>query len=142
MKLIKVLSIFALSSLIFSSCSSSSGATNVTIKKASIFQSDWKLIGEDNTLIKGFNGENVTLVMNETDFNVNGYAGCNRFSSTLITDDNNIHFGPIMSSKMACPSSKVEANYLKLLKDVNRYEVKGNEMYLYKNNMLLLKFIH
>lgn len=142
MKLVKVLSIIALSGMLFNSCSTSTQITNLNVKKTSLYSTNWNLIGEDNTLIKGFNGENVSITFDEQHHSVNGYAGCNRFSSSLIIDEANLKFGPIASSEMACPNSKAETNFLKLLKEVNRFEIKGKELYLYKNNILLLKLIN
>jgi len=143
MKLIKVFSFFALSGFLLSACSSSTGVTNISLKKSSIYNTDWKLLNEDNELVKGFNGEYVNLTIDEPTLNSNGYAGCNKFSSTIsITEENNISFGPVTSTEMSCPSYRIEDSYLNLLKNVNRYEIKKNEMFLYKNNILLLKFIN
>lgn len=141
MKLVKVLSIIALSGMLFSSCSTSTQITNLNVKKTPFYTTKWNLVGEDNTLIKGFNGENVSISFDEQQHTANGYAGCNHFSSSLIIDETVVKFGPIASTKMACPSSKVEDSFLKLLKEANRFDIKGKELYLYKNNILLLKLI-
>jgi heat shock protein HslJ len=140
MKFVKVFSILALSSMFITSCSSTS-ATNINIKKISIYNSDWKLINDDNILVRGFNRENVTLNINDNTFNVSGFAGCNNYTSTITTDNDKIKFGPIASTKIICPNYKIEDSFLDLLDDVNRYEIKGSELYLYKNNILLFKFI-
>ena len=141
MKLVKILSIIALSGMLFNSCSPSTQITNLNVKKTPFYTTSWKLIGEDNTLIKGFNSENVSIKFNEQSNSVNGYAGCNQFTSTLIIDEAIVKLGPIVSTKMACPMSKVEDNFLKLLKEANRFDIKGKELYFYKDNILLLKLI-
>ena len=141
MKLVKVLSIIALSGMLFSSCSTSTQITNLNVKKTPFYNTAWKLTGEDNTLIKGFNSEYVSIKFDEQNNSVTGYAGCNHFSSSLIIDESTLKLGPIASTKMACPKSKVEDNFFKLLKEANRFDIKGKELYLYKNNILLLKLI-
>jgi len=141
MKLVKVLSVFALSTLLFNACSTNiPKGSNVNIKKdVSINNTSWKLVEEDE-IVKGFNGEDVHLTITENGTKVNGFAGCNRFSTETVLSAENISFSPIASTKMLCPTIKTEDSFLALLEDTNRYEIKGNELYFYKGNMLLLKF--
>ena len=142
MKLVKVLSVFALSSLLFTACSTSAPSTTIlNNKKSSLYNSEWKLVDDENTVVKGINGEAVFIKIENNEFKVNGYAGCNLFHSDATLDGTNIKFGPIGSTKMRCPDSRIEDSFLNVLDDVNRYEIKGNELYFYKGNMLLLKFV-
>lgn len=142
MKLVKVLSVFALSSLMFSACSTSGPATTIlNNKKSSLYNSQWKLVDDENTVVKGINGDDVFITIENNEFKVNGYAGCNLFHTDASLDGNNVKFGPIASTKMRCPDSRIEDSFLGVLDDVNRYEIKGNELYFYKGNMLLLKFV-
>lgn len=47
---------------------------------------------------------------------VSGFAGCNRFSGTYTVVGDSLHFGPLMSTKMACPGQdQVEVGYLAAL---------------------------
>ena len=143
MKLVKVLSVFALSGLLFTACSTSGTATSIlNTKKSSLYDSEWKLVDDENNIVKGFNGENVFLRIDQNDFKVSGYAGCNQYHSEATADGNNISFAAIGRTKMLCPDAKSEAAFLGVLDDVNRYEIKGNELYFYKGNMLLLKFFN
>lgn len=140
MKLVKGLAIFVFSSLVLNSCFSSSASTTVVNKnKSMLYNTTWKLV-EDNEVVKGFNQADVSLTIDPNEFKVSGYAGCNNFNTTAELDNGSIKFGPIISTKILCPNSKTEQNYLSVLDDVNRYEIKGNELYFYKNNILLLKF--
>ncbi|MBF0598153.1 META domain-containing protein [Faecalibacter rhinopitheci] len=142
MKLVKVLSVFALSSLIFNSCSTAgTSASILNTKKSTLYNTTWKLL-EDDEIVKGFNNNDVFLTIDADEFKVSGYAGCNNFTTTAELNNNNITFGNIASTQMLCPNSKTEDSFLHVLDDVNRYEIKGNELYFYKGNMLLLKFKH
>ncbi|HEY4539042.1 MAG TPA: META domain-containing protein [Faecalibacter sp.] len=143
MKLVKVVSVFTLSCLLFTACSTSGSATSIlNHKKSSLYGSEWKLVDDENSIVKGFNGENVSLKIDPNDFKVSGFAGCNQYHSEAAADGNSISFAPVGSTKMLCPEAKSEAAFLGVLDDVNRYEIKGNELYFYKGNMLLLKFVN
>ena len=142
MKLEKVLSVFALSSLLLSACSTSTGAStgyNVTTKSnSSLNNTQWNLI-EDDEMVKGFNGDNVQITITE-DGNLNGFAGCNHIFSEGTINGSEIKFDLIGGTKMLCPTMKTEEYFTDMLRSVNRYEIKGNELYFYKGNLLLLKF--
>lgn len=142
MKLVKVLSVFALSGLLLTACSTSTGAStgyNVLSKsKSSLTNTQWNLVEEDE-IVKGFNGDNVQITITE-DGKLNGYAGCNQIFSEGVLNGSSIKFDLIGGTKMLCPSNKTEESFTSILKSVDRYEIKGNELYFYKGNMLLLKF--
>ena len=59
-----------------------------------------------------------------------GSGGCNRISSTYTVKDSTLYFGPIVSTRMACPSMKLETSFLGALKDVRRYRVSGRALVL------------
>lgn len=142
MKLVKVLSVFAFSGLILTACSTSTGATtgyNVSSnKKLTLSDTQWNLL-EDDELVKGFNGDNVHISITE-DGKLSGFAGCNQIFSEGVIDGSKITFDVIGGTKMLCPSMKIEESLTSMLRSVDRYEVKGNELYFYKGNLLLLKF--
>lgn len=142
MKLVKVLSVFAFSGLILTACSTSTGATtgyNVSSnKKLTLSDTQWNLL-EDDELVKGFNGDNVHISITE-DGKLSGFAGCNQIFSEGVIDGSKITFDVIGGTKMLCPSIKIEESLTSMLRSVDRYEVKGNELYFYKGNLLLLKF--
>jgi len=142
MKLVKILSVFALSNLLLTACFTSSPSTTIlNNKKSSLYNAQWKLVDDENTVVKGLNGDAVYIQIDSAEFKVNGYAGCNLFHTDAALDGSTITFGPIGSTKMRCPDSRIEDSFLNVLDDVNRYEIKGNELYFYKGNMLLLKFV-
>ena len=142
MKLVKVLSVFALSGLLLSGCSTSTGASagyNVTTKtSSSLNDTQWNLIEEDE-MIKGFNGDNVHITISE-DGKLTGFAGCNQIFSEGVINGSEIKFDLIGGTKINCPMMKSEEYLTKTLSSVNRYEIKGNELYFYKGNLLLLRF--
>ena len=138
---VKSVSVLSLITLLSYSCSTSTGAKNVTIKKTSLANTEWKLLTEDNQLVKGFNGENVTLTIDINTNKAKGFAGCNMYQTNVNINQNQIVFNEVTSTDVTCPNYKIENSFMQLLDDANRFEVRGNELYLYKNNILLFKFI-
>ena len=61
---------------------------------------------------------------------ISGTSGCNRYNASYEASGNEISFGPIAGTKMACPEPQmsVEARYLQLLESVATFEVEGRAM--------------
>lgn len=65
---------------------------------------------------------------------VAGNGSCNRFTGSLEMNGNRMKFGPLAATRMMCDedSSRQEADYLKALAQVDRYEVLNRlTLYLY-----------
>jgi heat shock protein HslJ len=61
---------------------------------------------------------------------ITGNSGCNRYNASYEASGDEISFGPIAGTKMACgePESSTETQYLHLLDSVATYEVSGRSM--------------
>ena len=61
---------------------------------------------------------------------VSGQAGCNTFGAVATIDGNQIGFGQVQSTKIACanPGATVEAAYLQALNLATTYTVTGNQL--------------
>lgn len=61
---------------------------------------------------------------------VAGTSGCNRYNASYEASGNELSFGPIAGTQMACPEPQmsVEAHYLQLLESVATFEVEGRAM--------------
>ena len=61
---------------------------------------------------------------------VAGTSGCNRYNASYEASGNELSFGPIAGTQMACPEPQmsVEARYLQLLESVATFEVDGRAM--------------
>jgi len=69
-----------------------------------------------------------------------GHTGCNEFSGKLITHGNNIVFQDITTTKMAC-TSPVEARFLKILLDADRFAWGERRLQIFKGNLLLCQLL-
>lgn len=60
-----------------------------------------------------------------------GFAGCNRFSGGYTVKGDSLVFGPLMSTKMACPGSdQVESGYLAALGAVATFTIADSTLIL------------
>ena len=62
---------------------------------------------------------------------VQGSAGCNRMTGTYELDGQKLKFGPLATTRMACPAMQTETAFLKALEATTRYEVSGSSLTLY-----------
>ncbi|MXV38535.1 META domain-containing protein [Flavobacteriaceae bacterium Ap0902] len=100
----------------------------------------WNLQDEDQTAL-GIGNNPITLIFDPTSReSISGFAGCNNYGGNIEGDNGYITFKDIYSTKMSCPTLNEEDNYLNLLEKVNRFEVVRNDLYLYKDKLLLLHF--
>lgn len=80
-----------------------------------------------------------TLIFQEEDTKLSGFAGCNNYFSTYNLEGKEITFGNTGSTRKLCPDMTVEDVFFKLLPEVARYEVVKKELYLYdKNDEILI----
>ena len=100
---------------------------------------EWKVIK-----MKGLEKLNTspTMVFQEKDSKLGGFAGCNNYFSTYTLTGNNISFGNTGTTRKMCPDMSSEDTFLNLLTMVARYEVVKKELYLYdpKDEVLILAF--
>lgn len=84
---------------------------------------------------------NLTISFNDSTKTVSGFAGCNRFSGTYILTENNLSFGPIVSTKMACIDSvnEIETMMLKALSKTNNYSLNKQKITILNGDDNLIK---
>ena len=100
---------------------------------AALEGTEWRLVdiggqpspaGADSTRHPGF-----TLLADGR--KVQGSAGCNRMTGTYQLDGQKLKFGPLATTRMACPAMQTETAFLKALEATTRYEVSGSSLTLY-----------
>lgn len=113
--------------------------TSITAISAPKKTSQVSLENSKWTLIDNVKGKVPTL--NVEAGRITGNAGCNNYSGEVILNSEEGQFSAskIGSTKMACNNLSVEQNFLKMLQEANRYNVKNNILELYKDNLLLMK---
>lgn len=80
--------------------------------------------------------EKVTLLFEDN--KLSGQSFCNRYFSQYERVENQLKIESVGATKMACPNLKVEQQYFNLLREAERYERKGENLYIqHKNGQLV-----
>jgi heat shock protein HslJ len=61
---------------------------------------------------------------------ISGTSGCNQYNASYQATGNEISFGPIAGTQMACPGDEmaIEARYVQLLREVATFQVDGGSL--------------
>ena len=96
--------------------------------------SQWRLIDLAGT--PALDKVPATLLFPETG-KVAGRASCNRFTGAVEISGNDVKFGPLVSTRMACPEPTMtqETKYLAALQDAERYEWKSPNLLIYSKGV-------
>jgi heat shock protein HslJ len=70
--------------------------------------------------------------------NFSGSDGCNNINGKLKINADSISFENIISTKMACEKMEQSNVFIKNISDANKYKIIGGELFLYKNDLLLM----
>ena len=81
-----------------------------------------------------------TLEFNAADTMVAGRTNCNRFFGKYEKQDGKLEFGNLGMTRMACPDMQYEDAFVKMLDEVDGYEIKGEELKFYDDKKLLAEF--
>ena len=103
-----------------------------TAQKNQLTNAKWIL--NDSDIGKG-------IYLSFTQDSFSGFGGCNTVGGEYRKDQYNIEFSSVISTKKYCQSSSsAEFSFLNLLERVNRYQIRGNTLSMFRDNILLLKF--
>ncbi|MDO6389153.1 copper resistance protein NlpE N-terminal domain-containing protein [Pontibacter sp. BT731] len=104
----------------------------------------WNLVELQGKKInpKDFDQNQPAMVIDLTEGKVSGSAGCNRITGTLEPIGDRINFGPLASTRMACPNMEVESQFLKVLSDGElRYRVGEERLELMLGGKVVAVFV-
>ena len=109
----------------------------VSSVNAPLFETHWKLIElmghkiQDSSIKK-----EMYIVLKKADSRVEGNGGCNAFSSTFTLQNNQIAFGPLVSTKMFCQGIEAENEFFKALSSADHYYLKSDTLSLTHGKVL------
>jgi len=82
------------------------------------------------------------LVLSKVGNKAEGNGSCNAFSSTYTLKNNELIFGPVVSTKMYCQGIESENKFFKALSATSHFELKGNTLtFLEGNKLPVVKFV-
>jgi heat shock protein HslJ len=67
-----------------------------------------------------------------------GNDGCNVINGKVIVENDAISFRNIIRTQMACENMEDGAVFVNNLMTINRYEINGGELLLYKDKQLIM----
>ena len=77
------------------------------------------------------NGE-AYLLLRTDEQRAEGNGGCNRFRGSFEQPaDGQLKFGPLMSTKMACPDLQIESGFMSALESARTYQISGDTLRLF-----------
>ena len=94
----------------------------------------WVVSKIQNKEAKDVFGENPATLIYAADGAVNGNAGCNTYRSKLTIAGDTITFGPMMSTKKACPNLEGEQSFTNILSTPVQASLEGNNKLVFKQN--------
>lgn len=100
---------------------------------------NWTLKSIADGDMKTLFGERPATIKFAADNTVNGYGGCNQYRGTYTLDNNTISFGPLASTRMACPNEG-ENKYLPILSLPVQVKIDGETLSFVQNGSVVLEF--
>ena len=81
-----------------------------------------------------------TLQFSAADTLVSGRTNCNRFFGRYELKGKKLEFENMGMTRMACPDMQYEDAFVKMLDDVDRFEIKGSELTFFDDDKSLAVF--
>ena len=110
---------------------------------AELVNTYWKLTELDGKpAALGAAQKELHMVLEPGKNRVRGFSGCNQFSGSYRKNANQLKFGPMAATMMACGEGmEQEQIFLKTLGQTERYTIKGDHLALYgANTKMPLRF--
>lgn len=105
--------------------------TSVPSGNANLTNRSWKWVQtqmNDDSITRPSKADGFTITFTD-DGKISGTTDCNNFAGTYTRQDNQLTFGPFMSTKMYCEGSQ-ETVFLKQLSEVQSYLFVDNRLIL------------
>lgn len=114
----------------------------LSLRQLALLQDIWVLteLGGKPVLAGGPRREAPRLEIMLTESRVTGTTGCNRLTGAVKADTRQIQFGPLATTKMACPgdTANTESNFLTALQGPLRYQVGEGKLTLARSGIVLV----
>lgn len=99
----------------------------------------WVLVEMKGVPVQQSEGRRDAYISFETgEKKFSGNGGCNQVNGNYSVEKNTIRFNDVASTKMMCADMAFENTFLSLLREVNRYEVSGDNILLKKKRETVL----
>jgi heat shock protein HslJ len=126
------------------STSTSTKTTDSSKGKFALSETKWKLTELNGKPVTNTTGKDFYINLDSKTAKFVAYAGCNNISGayTMIAETK-LAFSKIISTKMACPNSDMEAKFVKALEKVDNYMIEdsGKMLHFHNGKKAIAKFV-
>lgn len=119
--------------IIVESYSLESGNDNCRLPGAELTNTRWQLSALGDGIVDA-NSEQLPYLTLDNEGKVHGHAGCNGLNGSYRHDDNSLSFGPIATTRKACPDMEGEQAFLQALKAATSFRIDGELLTLFDDN--------
>ncbi|MCU7959169.1 MAG: META domain-containing protein [gamma proteobacterium symbiont of Bathyaustriella thionipta] len=107
-----------------------------------LLDTDWRLLAVGDYSLKPADTRSEAHLMMSAEGNkVSGSDGCNRFFGAWYGENEQLGFGAMGATRMACEQGlDIAHDYMQALQKVNRYEISGQQLDLFQGDQHLLRF--
>ena len=127
-----------LSLFLFAGCANPYGPITAS---NDLFEKQWVLIEMDgNAVTQTGTKQDPHIEFTKNDGRITGFTGCKPFTGSFTRDGMDLRLMNIITTGDTCPQSKVEADYMKALSQVNRYTILKDELFLNYGRVVLARF--
>ncbi len=114
---------------------------NNEAKESSLYDTKWFLVKiHQGPAIEDITAKKAYINFNKEKNNAGGNGSCNMFGGTLAVDGDKLSITQIIATKMYCEGvQQTEDSFFIQLEKANRYELKNDKLFLYRDQELLLE---
>jgi uncharacterized lipoprotein YbaY/heat shock protein HslJ/uncharacterized lipoprotein NlpE involved in copper resistance len=125
-----------------STCSSETSGNGMST--ANLQDTYWKLVDLDGKKISiaPSHKRQVRITLASEGSRIIGFSGCNQFTGTFKQTGNELKFSQMAGTMMACasPYMELESQVLKMLSATTSYRIKGEKLFLLKDDQVIARF--
>jgi len=119
---------FIFSVPLLASCNSTS---KLSKNLSALSQNDWQLYSLNAQQVSIPQGEKIPQLSFDTkNMRVSGNGGCNSISGSFKAEKENLSFGPLATTRMACPGDNIETNFLSALSKTGKFSIYQRKLVL------------
>jgi heat shock protein HslJ len=90
--------------------------------------------------VADFKKQQPYLEINAKEKTFMGSGGCNAINGKLFSEDTLLRFTNVISTRMMCPASNIETDFLKALQSTTTFKIENNSLILTNPNDVKLVF--
>lgn len=122
-------------------CNTSKPASGNAGEIEQLYMYRWELIELNGKPFEKTDQMDPHLVFSLDDHKVDGSPGCNHLSGSFkLSEDHRIKFSTMVTTKMACPDTRIEYDFLQVLGQADSWTIENTTLKLRTDDRLVAQF--